>query len=62
LPTGGVSLETAAGFIAAGATALGVGADLVDLKALRSGQAQVVTERARRFVEVVREARQSPGR
>jgi 2-dehydro-3-deoxyphosphogluconate aldolase/(4S)-4-hydroxy-2-oxoglutarate aldolase len=62
VPTGGVSLETAAGFIAAGATALGVGADLVDLKALRSGQAQVVTERARRFVEIVREARQSPGR
>ena len=33
LPTGGVSLKTAADFIAAGAFALGVGADLVDLGA-----------------------------
>ena len=31
IPTGGVSLKTAADFIKAGASALGVGADLVDL-------------------------------
>jgi 2-dehydro-3-deoxyphosphogluconate aldolase/(4S)-4-hydroxy-2-oxoglutarate aldolase len=57
VPTGGVSLTTAADFIAAGAAALGVGADLVDVKALRAGQATVVTERARQFVEIVRQAR-----
>ena len=57
VPTGGVSLKTAADFIKAGAAALGVGADLVDTKALREGQAQVITERARQFVEIVREAR-----
>ncbi len=57
VPTGGVSLKTAAEFIKAGASALGVGADLVDLKAIRDGQANVITERARQFVEIVREAR-----
>ncbi len=57
VPTGGVSLETAAAFIKAGASALGVGADLVDLKALRAGQAQTITDKARRFVEIVKTAR-----
>jgi 2-dehydro-3-deoxyphosphogluconate aldolase/(4S)-4-hydroxy-2-oxoglutarate aldolase len=57
VPTGGVSLKTAADFIKAGASALGVGADLVDLKAIRNGQASVITERAKQFVQIVREAR-----
>ena len=57
IPTGGVSLQTAADFIRAGASALGVGSDLVDLKALAEGQAEVITERARQFVEIVRDAR-----
>ena len=57
VPTGGVSLKTAADFIKAGASALGVGADLVDVKAIREGQSQVITERAREFVQIVREAR-----
>jgi len=53
VPTGGVSLKTAADFIKAGAAALGVGSDLVDIKA----QAATITERAKQFVEVVRQAR-----
>jgi len=57
VPTGGVSLKTAADFIQAGAMALGVGADLVDTKALREGRDEVITERAREFLEIVREAR-----
>ena len=57
VPTGGVSLKTAADFIRAGAAALGVGADLVDIKAIREGQAAIITERARQFVSIVREAR-----
>jgi 2-dehydro-3-deoxyphosphogluconate aldolase/(4S)-4-hydroxy-2-oxoglutarate aldolase len=57
VPTGGVSLKTAADFIKAGASALGVGADLVDVKALREGKADLITERARQFVEIVKEAR-----
>src|SRR5690242_568166 len=59
VPTGGVSLKTAADFIKAGASALGIGADLVDLKALREGQQTTITERAREFVKIVREARAS---
>lgn len=57
LPTGGVSLQTAAGFIAAGAFALGVGADLVDLAALRRGEAASITEKARQYVAAVATAR-----
>jgi len=59
IPTGGVNLQTAAEFIKAGSTALGVGADLVDLKALREGQDALLTERARKLVEIVRTARAS---
>jgi len=59
VPTGGVSLKTAADFIKAGAAALGVGADLVDIKAIREGQASLITERAKQFVEIVREARRT---
>lgn len=57
VPTGGVSLKTAADFIKAGASALGVGADLVDVKAIREGQANLITERAREFVRIVQDAR-----
>ena len=59
VPTGGVNLKTAGDFIRAGAAALGVGADLVDLAALRRGEPQVLTERAREFVRIVQEARQA---
>ena len=57
VPTGGVSLKTAADFIKAGAAALGVGADLVDIKAIREGQAGMITERAKQFIQIVHEAR-----
>jgi 2-dehydro-3-deoxyphosphogluconate aldolase/(4S)-4-hydroxy-2-oxoglutarate aldolase len=53
IPTGGVSLETAAAFIHAGASAVGAGADLVDPKK----GAEYVTQRARAYVEVVAKAR-----
>ncbi|PYS30944.1 MAG: 2-dehydro-3-deoxyphosphogluconate aldolase [Acidobacteria bacterium] len=59
VPTGGVSLKTAADFIKAGAMALGVGADLVDTKALREGHDQLITERAKQFLKIVGEARAS---
>ena len=57
VPTGGVSLKTAADFIKAGASALGVGADLVDVKAIREGQDHLITERTKEFVEIVQQAR-----
>ena len=57
IPTGGVSLKTVADFINAGAFALGVGADLVDLAALRRGEAETITEKARQYVGAVAVAR-----
>lgn len=61
IPTGGVSLKTAADFIQAGASALGVGADLVDLQALRQGNENIITDRARQFIEIVKTAREDMG-
>jgi len=57
IPTGGVSLSTAEEFIKSGASALGVGSDLVDLKAIRNNESEKVTETARKYLEIVREAR-----
>ena len=57
IPTGGVNLNTAADFIKAGSSALGIGADLVDLKALREGNAQKITDAAKQFVQIVKDAR-----
>jgi len=57
IPTGGVSLQTAAEFINAGALALGVGSDLVDTKAIRAGQPEKVTNAARAYVAAVQAAR-----
>jgi 2-dehydro-3-deoxyphosphogluconate aldolase/(4S)-4-hydroxy-2-oxoglutarate aldolase len=61
VPTGGVTLANAAAFIRAGASALGVGADLVSEAALASGDAESITRTARLFVSAVREARQPAG-
>lgn len=60
IPTGGVSLSTAAEFLAAGAFALGVGSDLVDAKAASEGRTDVITENARKYVEIVRKFRKPP--
>jgi len=53
IPTGGVNLETIADFLAAGATAVGVGSELVDAQSVASGNFAVITERARKFREIV---------
>jgi 2-dehydro-3-deoxyphosphogluconate aldolase / (4S)-4-hydroxy-2-oxoglutarate aldolase len=57
IPTGGVCLANAAEFLAAGAFALGVGADLVDAKAIAAGNPRIVTENARKYLDIVREFR-----
>ena len=57
IPTGGVNTANAADFIAAGAFALGVGADLVDTAALREGNLQKITNAARELVNAVTSAR-----
>jgi len=58
IPTGGVSLATVADFISAGAAAVGAGADLVDVKKIRAGEASVVSEKARRYLQEIAHARQ----
>jgi 2-dehydro-3-deoxyphosphogluconate aldolase/(4S)-4-hydroxy-2-oxoglutarate aldolase len=57
IPTGGVSQSTAADFIKAGAEAVGVGADLVDLKAIREGRASDITQAAKNYLAIVQTAR-----
>jgi 2-dehydro-3-deoxyphosphogluconate aldolase / (4S)-4-hydroxy-2-oxoglutarate aldolase len=57
VPTGGVNLNTAAEFIEAGAVALGIGGELVQAEALKSGKAEVIVENARKFVAIVRQTR-----
>jgi 2-dehydro-3-deoxyphosphogluconate aldolase / (4S)-4-hydroxy-2-oxoglutarate aldolase len=57
VPTGGVNLNTAAEFIEAGAAALGVGGELVQADALKAGRREIIVENARKFVEIVKQAR-----
>jgi 2-dehydro-3-deoxyphosphogluconate aldolase/(4S)-4-hydroxy-2-oxoglutarate aldolase len=57
VPTGGVSVTTAADFLHAGAFALGVGAELVDTRAIAAGHHTAITENARKYVTIVREFR-----
>jgi 2-dehydro-3-deoxyphosphogluconate aldolase/(4S)-4-hydroxy-2-oxoglutarate aldolase len=57
IPTGGITLATARAFLEAGSDALGIGSDMVDVAALRQGKDAVVTEKARQFIEIVRQVR-----
>jgi 2-dehydro-3-deoxyphosphogluconate aldolase/(4S)-4-hydroxy-2-oxoglutarate aldolase len=59
VPTGGVNLTTAAEFIQAGAAALGIGGELVQSEALKSGKLEVIVENARKFVATVQQARKN---
>jgi 2-dehydro-3-deoxyphosphogluconate aldolase / (4S)-4-hydroxy-2-oxoglutarate aldolase len=59
VPTGGVNLNTAADFLKAGASALGIGGELVLAAALTSGNVAQITELARRYVEIVQQVRES---
>ena len=58
VPTGGVNLNTAGDFIKAGAAALGVGVELVQSDALKAGQPQTIVENARKFLAIVKQARE----
>ena len=57
IPTGGVSLETAADFIRAGACALGIGSTLVEPKAVAAGDFGRIESLARQYVKIVQETR-----
>jgi len=56
-PTGGVNLENAGEFIKAGASVISVGSSLVDKKAVSEGRFEVLTEKAKQFLEEVKRAR-----
>jgi 2-dehydro-3-deoxyphosphogluconate aldolase/(4S)-4-hydroxy-2-oxoglutarate aldolase len=55
--SGGVNQQTALDFILAGATALGIGAELIPKEAVQRRQAERILELARRFTKLVKEAR-----
>jgi 2-dehydro-3-deoxyphosphogluconate aldolase/(4S)-4-hydroxy-2-oxoglutarate aldolase len=57
IPTGGVTLQTAESFFRAGARALGVGSDLVNLSAIDAGQPEIITEAARAYLQVLAKVR-----
>lgn len=57
IPTGGVTLQTAADFLKAGARALGVGADLVNSAAIAEGKPESITQTARAYLEIIQSAR-----
>jgi 2-dehydro-3-deoxyphosphogluconate aldolase/(4S)-4-hydroxy-2-oxoglutarate aldolase len=61
IPTGGVTLQTAADFLKAGARALGVGTDLVNPKAIEEGTPEKVTDTARAYVDIVAKFRATAG-
>jgi len=59
MPTGGVTLSTAAEFLKAGACALGIGASLVPAEAIKNCDWAGIESLARQFVAIVRETRAS---
>lgn len=57
MPTGGVNLDNVKEWIKAGAIAVGTGGDLT--KGAKTGDYELVTETARKFVQAVQEAKKS---
>jgi 2-dehydro-3-deoxyphosphogluconate aldolase/(4S)-4-hydroxy-2-oxoglutarate aldolase len=58
IPTGGVTLQTAESFLIAGARALGVGNDLVNLAAIDAGTPETITATARAYVATLARVRE----
>jgi 2-dehydro-3-deoxyphosphogluconate aldolase/(4S)-4-hydroxy-2-oxoglutarate aldolase len=57
VPTGGVNLATTVEFLRSGASAVGIGGELVSRAALEAGEVSAITEMASRYVTLVNEAR-----
>jgi len=57
MPTGGVDLDTAEGFLRAGACCLGVGSALVDSKTVAAGDFGRIRALAAKFVAIVQQVR-----
>jgi 2-dehydro-3-deoxyphosphogluconate aldolase/(4S)-4-hydroxy-2-oxoglutarate aldolase len=56
MPTGGVSLDNLKDWIDAGVLAVGIGTELVQREAVAAGRFEVITSRARSFVEAAKRA------
>jgi len=62
IAAGGVQQQTAAHYITAGATAIGVGKELVTHEAIRMRKSEWILELAHRFISIVRHARTQAAR
>jgi 2-dehydro-3-deoxyphosphogluconate aldolase/(4S)-4-hydroxy-2-oxoglutarate aldolase len=60
IASGGVNQHTASDFIYAGAAALGIGGELIPREAIERRQTDRIHELARRFLHMVKNARQHP--
>lgn len=60
MPTGGVTIDNAGEWIAAGAAAVGIGTALIEKRAVEDGRFDVIADGARRLVGTVRRARGLP--
>jgi 2-dehydro-3-deoxyphosphogluconate aldolase / (4S)-4-hydroxy-2-oxoglutarate aldolase len=58
IAAGGVNQQTAGNFILSGATAIGVGTELIPNEAIKRRQSQRIHELARRFAKLVKDARE----
>jgi 2-dehydro-3-deoxyphosphogluconate aldolase / (4S)-4-hydroxy-2-oxoglutarate aldolase len=58
IASGGVNQQTAGQYLAAGATAVGIGADLIPPRAITSREADWIEELARRYVHTVKHLRE----
>lgn len=58
IPTGGVTRETAGDFIKAGASAIGVGSDLVNHELLQKGDLNEIAYRTKTLIKIVKETQQ----
>ncbi len=58
IAAGGVNQQTAGNFILSGATAIGVGTELIPNEAIKRRQSQRIHELARRFTKLVKDARE----
>lgn len=58
IAAGGVNQQTAAGYILSGATAIGVGTELIPTEAIARRQVKRIQELAQRFTRIVKEARE----
>jgi 2-dehydro-3-deoxyphosphogluconate aldolase/(4S)-4-hydroxy-2-oxoglutarate aldolase len=59
LASGGVTLESAAAFVSAGAVAVGMGSALLESEAAARGDCGAITTRARRLTQAIRAAREA---